>query len=149
MTINRIVCAICGAMALAMASSSVMVTAQSRREPDWRQLEPETLQHFQALLRIDTTNPPGNETAAVDYLAKIEGGGIPSRDLRARARRANLVARLKGNGRKRPLLLMGHTDTVTVEPAKWTFPPFSATRDGGYITGAVHSTIVRTSSRAS
>ena len=136
MTINRIVCAVCGAMALAIASSSVMVTAQSRREPDWRQLEPETLQHFQGLLRIDTTNPPGNETAAVDYLAKVlKAEGIPYEIFALEPSRANLVARLKGNGRKRPLLLMGHTDTVTVEPAKWTFPPFSATRDGGYIYG--------------
>ena len=45
------------------------------------------------------------------------------------------MARVKGNGRRRPLLIMGHTDVVTVEPSKWTFPPFSATRDGGYIYG--------------
>jgi acetylornithine deacetylase/succinyl-diaminopimelate desuccinylase-like protein len=45
------------------------------------------------------------------------------------------VARPKGNGRKRPLLLMGHTDVVRVDPKKWTFPPFSATRDGGYVYG--------------
>ena len=50
-------------------------------------------------------------------------------------RAANLIARLKGNGSKRPLLIMGHSDTVKVDPAKWTFPPFSATRDGGYVYG--------------
>ena len=49
--------------------------------------------------------------------------------------RANLVARLLGNGRKRPLLMMGHTDTVRVDPKKWAFPPFAATRDGGYVYG--------------
>ncbi|MQA29039.1 MAG: M20/M25/M40 family metallo-hydrolase [Luteitalea sp.] len=49
--------------------------------------------------------------------------------------RVNVVARLKGNGAKRPLLLMAHTDVVTVDPRKWTFPPFSATRDGGYVYG--------------
>jgi acetylornithine deacetylase/succinyl-diaminopimelate desuccinylase-like protein len=49
--------------------------------------------------------------------------------------RPNLVARLKGNGQKRPLLLMGHTDTVNVDVSKWTFPPFSAARDSGYIYG--------------
>jgi acetylornithine deacetylase/succinyl-diaminopimelate desuccinylase-like protein len=42
------------------------------------------------------------------------------------------VARLKGNGRKRPLLIMGHTDVVRVDPKQWTYPPFSATRNGGY-----------------
>jgi acetylornithine deacetylase/succinyl-diaminopimelate desuccinylase-like protein len=46
-----------------------------------------------------------------------------------------LIARLKGNGRKRPVLIMGHSDVVTVDDKKWTFPPFSATRDGGYVYG--------------
>jgi acetylornithine deacetylase/succinyl-diaminopimelate desuccinylase-like protein len=45
------------------------------------------------------------------------------------------VARIKGNGKKRPILVMGHTDVVTVDPKKWTFPPFGATRDGGYVYG--------------
>ena len=49
--------------------------------------------------------------------------------------RANIIARLKGNGTKKPLLIMGHSDTVRVDPAKWTFPPFSATRQGGYVYG--------------
>ena len=49
--------------------------------------------------------------------------------------RPNVIARLKGNGSKKPLLIMGHSDTVKVDPAKWTFPPFSATIDGGYIYG--------------
>jgi acetylornithine deacetylase/succinyl-diaminopimelate desuccinylase-like protein len=49
--------------------------------------------------------------------------------------RANLVARIKGNGKKRPILVMGHTDVVTVDPAKWTHPPFAAVRDGGYVYG--------------
>src|SRR6185312_5024460 len=45
------------------------------------------------------------------------------------------IARLKGSGRKRPLLIMGHSDVVTVDDTKWKFPPFSATRDGGYVYG--------------
>ena len=49
--------------------------------------------------------------------------------------RPNVVARLKGNGRKRPLLVMAHTDVVSVDVKKWTFPPFSATRNGGYVYG--------------
>ena len=49
--------------------------------------------------------------------------------------RPNIVARIKGNGRKRPILVMGHTDVVTVDPKKWTFPPFGAVRDGGYVYG--------------
>ena len=65
----------------------------------------------------------------------LEKEGIPTRIFALEATRPNLVARLRGNGKKRPLLIMGHTDVVNVDPAKWTFPPFGATRDGGYIYG--------------
>jgi acetylornithine deacetylase/succinyl-diaminopimelate desuccinylase-like protein len=103
-------------------------------QPDWTRLEQETLEHFQALLRIDTSNPPGNETAAVEYLSQVlTREGIPFQIFALDPQRANLVARIKGNGSRRPILIMGHTDVVTVDPAKWKFPPFSATRDGGYI----------------
>jgi acetylornithine deacetylase/succinyl-diaminopimelate desuccinylase-like protein len=51
------------------------------------------------------------------------------------AHRPNVVARIKGSGAKQPLLLMAHTDVVNVDPKKWTFPPFSATRDQGYVYG--------------
>ena len=61
--------------------------------------------------------------------------GIATKVFELEPNRLNVVARLKGNGSKRPLLMMGHTDTVNVDPAKWTFPPFSATRDGGYVYG--------------
>ena len=59
----------------------------------------------------------------------------PCADVRVEAHRPNVVARLTGNGRKRPLLFMAHTDTVNVDPAKWQHPPFSAARDGGHIYG--------------
>ena len=118
------------------ALASISLLAQAPREPDWSQLESETLQHFQALLRLDTRNPPGNEKLAVDYLKQVlEREGIPAQLFALEADRPNLVARLRGSGRGRPILLMGHTDVVTVDPTKWTFPPFSATRDGGYVYG--------------
>jgi acetylornithine deacetylase/succinyl-diaminopimelate desuccinylase-like protein len=102
--------------------------------PDWTRVQAETLEHFQAILRIDTSNPPGNETRLVDYLSQVlTREGIPFETYALEPSRANLVARIKGTGRRRPLLIMGHTDVVTVDPSKWTFPPFSATRDGGYI----------------
>jgi len=126
------------ALVLAIVSPSTTPLAQTRtgREPNWTDLEAEMLRHFQSMLRLDTTNPPGNETRVVDYLAGVlKSEGIPYETFALEPSRANLVARIKGNGRKRPILIMGHTDTVTVEPAKWTFAPFSATRDGGYIYG--------------
>jgi acetylornithine deacetylase/succinyl-diaminopimelate desuccinylase-like protein len=108
--------------------------AQSPSEPDWTRVEDETMQHFQALLRLDTSNPPGHEKLVTDYLKDVlERAGIPLQVFALEPDRPNLVARLKGNGRKPPILMMGHTDVVTVDPKKWVFPPFSATRDGGYV----------------
>jgi acetylornithine deacetylase/succinyl-diaminopimelate desuccinylase-like protein len=105
-------------------------------QPGNAAIEAETLQHFQALLRIDTSSPPGNETRAVDYLKQVfDKEGIPTQVFAKDKSRANIVARLKGNGKKRPILILGHTDVVTVDPAKWTHPPFGAVRDGGYIYG--------------
>jgi acetylornithine deacetylase/succinyl-diaminopimelate desuccinylase-like protein len=121
---------------LAVALGSSAGVAQGRREPDWARLQDETMQHYQAILRMDTSDPPGNERPAAEYLEQVlKREGIPVQLFEAEPNRVNLVARLNGNGRKRPLLIMGHTDVVTVDPKKWTFPPFSATRDGGYVYG--------------
>src|SRR5436309_10104309 len=104
--------------------------------PDWTKVNEETLRHYQAVIHIDSTDPPGNETRVVDYVKKVlDADGISSIVVGREPGRMNLVARLKGNGSKKPLLIMGHTDTVKVDPAKWSFPPFSARRDGGYIYG--------------
>jgi acetylornithine deacetylase/succinyl-diaminopimelate desuccinylase-like protein len=118
---------------LALASTSL---AQAAAEPDWAALEEETMHHFQTLLRFDTSDPPGNEKEAADYLVQVlEAEGIPVEVFALEPHRPNVVARLKGNGSKRPLLIMAHTDVVNVDPAKWTFPPFAATRHGGYVYG--------------
>ena len=103
-------------------------------ELDWRAAEPEILGYYQSLLRLDTTNPPGHERLAVDFLKQVfDAEGIPSLIFALDANRPNIVARMKGSGKKRPLLIMAHTDDVTVDASKWKFPPFSATRDGGYV----------------
>src|SRR6478736_133532 len=112
------------------------VRAQTDPVPDWPRLNSETLRHFQALVRLDTQNPPGNEYLVTDFVKSVlEKEGIPVQIFASDPKRPNLVARLKGSGKKKPLLYMGHSDVVTVDPKKWTFPPFSATRDGGYIYG--------------
>jgi acetylornithine deacetylase/succinyl-diaminopimelate desuccinylase-like protein len=103
---------------------------------DWQRVETESMEHFQAVLRFNTSDPPGNERPAADYLKQVlEREGIPVKTFELEPNRVNVVARLKGSGKKRPLLMMGHTDTVNVDPAKWTYPPFSATRNGGYVYG--------------
>jgi acetylornithine deacetylase/succinyl-diaminopimelate desuccinylase-like protein len=122
----------CGALSVALV---VMARAQSG-SPDWRAVEDETMRHYQALLRLDTGNPPGNETLAAQYLKEVfDREGIPAHIVANDPNRASVIARLTGNGRKKPLLIMGHTDVVTVDPAKWKYPPFSATREGGYVYG--------------
>ena len=121
-----------GAALTALALSTLL--AQTPAPPDWSKLEDEMMRHFQAVLRIDTSNPPGNEHLAVEYLKRVfDKEGIPSQVFALDPNRSNIVARLKGNGRKRPLLVMGHTDVVTVDPSKWKHPPFSATREGGWV----------------
>ena len=117
-------------------AAATPAASQSLPQPKWADVERETLEHFQAILRLDTRNPPGNERRVAEYLKSVfDREGIPAQILALDANRSNVVARLKGNGRKRPLLIMGHTDVVTVDSTKWTHPPFAATRDGGYVYG--------------
>ena len=96
----------------------------------------ESLRHFRALVQIDTSNPPGNEIKAVEYLQKVlTAEGIPSKTLALDPNRPNLVARLKGTGARRPLLLLAHTDVVGVQRDKWPVDPFGAVLRDGYIWG--------------
>ena len=102
----------------------------------WDQVERETLEHFQTIVRMDTSSPPGNETLVAEYLKQVlEREGIPARLLALDPKRANLVARIRGNGSKRPILVMGHTDVVGVQREKWSVDPFGAIRKDGYIWG--------------
>jgi acetylornithine deacetylase/succinyl-diaminopimelate desuccinylase-like protein len=78
------------------------------------------------LLRIDTTNPPGNERPAVDYLAgKLREVGYDVTILESAPGRANLVTRYRGTGAAAPLLLAAHLDVVEADPTQWRHPPFS------------------------
>ena len=120
----------------ALVALGLSIGAAQPAGPDWKAVEAETLKHFQSLITFDTSDPPGNEKPAADYLKQVlEAEGIPVEVVSLEPNRPNVIARLKGSGAKRPLLIMGHTDVVNVDPKKWTHPPFSATRDGGYIYG--------------
>ena len=115
---------------------STSLMAQSPSQPNWTAMDAETLKHFQAIIKMDSTDPPGNEKPVADYLKQVlEAEGIPVQVFSKEAHRPNIVARLKGSGNQRPLLLMAHTDTVNVDPKKWTHPPFSGAQDAGYIYG--------------
>jgi acetylornithine deacetylase/succinyl-diaminopimelate desuccinylase-like protein len=103
---------------------------------NWKQHEAEILLHYRALVQIDTSSPPGNETRAVNYLkGALEAEGIAVQTFALDPARANLVARIKGNGTKRPLLLMAHTDVVGVQREKWPVDPFGAVVQDGYVWG--------------
>lgn len=92
---------------------------------DWEQVRDEVTGHLQALLRIDTRNPPGNETEAARHLAAIvRAAGIPCEIVEGAPGRGNFVARLAGSGVGRPVALLAHLDVVGVEPERWTRDPF-------------------------
>lgn len=93
-------------------------------------------QYLIDLLKLDTTNPPGNETRAAEYLNQVaESHGITAELLGPDPKRLNFIARLKGSGRAKPILLMAHTDVVPVERAQWTVNPFQGLLRSGYIFG--------------
>ena len=86
-----------------LISYSPLVSAQIQPPVDRVRFDAELLQHFQALLRLNTSNPPGNERLVVDYLKSVlDKEGVPTEVLALDSSRPNLVARLKSSGAKRP-----------------------------------------------
>jgi len=95
-----------------------------------------SVKYLQDLIRIDTTNPPGNELPAAQYLAEaLRQGGLEPTVLESSPGRGSVVARLRGDGSQRPLLLMSHIDVVPAEAREWTHPPFAAEIADGYLWG--------------
>jgi acetylornithine deacetylase/succinyl-diaminopimelate desuccinylase-like protein len=95
-------------------------------------LRDEAVELLQELLRLNTVNPPGNETIAAELLrAYLEDSGVDCELYALEPERANLVARIPGRGDGPSLLLLSHTDTVVAEPAEWSVDPWSGElRDG-------------------
>jgi acetylornithine deacetylase/succinyl-diaminopimelate desuccinylase-like protein len=88
------------------------------------------------LIRLDTTNPPGNETAAAGLLRDyLEASGVVCELFARVPERANLVARIPGSGGGPSLLLLSHTDVVLADPAEWSVPPFSGEVRGDTVWG--------------
>lgn len=114
----------------------VTLLGQDRYLVDWDEVGEESINHLVNLIRINTSNPPGNETEAANYIkAALASEGIESELYALDPTRANLVARISGNGSKRPILIMGHTDVVGVQAERWTEDPFGGARKDGYIYG--------------
>src|ERR1051325_5208644 len=111
------------ATGLAAAQDGPSLTARAR-------------QYLQELIRLDTTNPPGNETRAAQYLKHVcDQEGIASELLGGDPHRLNFVAHLKGAGNHRPLMLMAHSDVVPADRTQWTVDPFAAEIRDGFIYG--------------
>jgi acetylornithine deacetylase/succinyl-diaminopimelate desuccinylase-like protein len=106
------------------------------RSIDWTAVSRETVEHLQRMIRINTVNPPGNELAVAQYLAGVfEAHAIETQLFEPAPGRAALVARLRGNGTHRPVILMGHMDVVGVEREHWSVDPFTAEIKDGYVYG--------------
>ena len=121
------------ALALLMTLATAPLAAQ---EPDWSAASKETLAHLQTMIRLNTVNPPGAEMQVAKFLdSTLKAAGIETHLFEPAPGRAAFVARLKGNGSKRPVLIMGHMDVVGVERAKWSVDPFAAEIKDGYLYG--------------
>jgi acetylornithine deacetylase/succinyl-diaminopimelate desuccinylase-like protein len=106
------------------------------QDTTWSALKDEAVHHLQILLCFNTTNPPGNEAPAINYLREqLDAAGIEPRILEPTSDRLSIWARIPGNGRKRPLMLLSHVDVVPVEREHWTYDPFGGEIHQGYIYG--------------
>lgn len=130
--------------ALVLAVPSAPLGAQQSLTPtprpvDWDALRNETVQVLRDYIRINTTNPPGNEIEAARFLKRVlDREGIEARILDTAelgAGRANLYARLKGNGSKKAIALVHHMDVVPAVASYWTTGPFDAALKDGYVYG--------------
>jgi len=103
---------------------------------DWDQLLDEATHYLKEYIKIDTSNPPGNEVEGARFLKKIlEAESIPCQIFEPSPGRGNLLATLKGNGKRRPLLLLNHMDVVPAEKEQWSSDPFEGVVRNGYLYG--------------
>ncbi len=115
-------------------AATLLVSAVWAQTPDWPKVRQEALATLVDLVKLDTSQPDGNEILAARYLKKkLDAEGIPSEIFEAGPGRASIVARVEGNGSKRPLLLLGHLDVVAVERDEWSFDPFGGVVKDGII----------------
>lgn len=105
-------------------------------EPQSDALADETIRFLRDLIRLDTSNPPGNEIIAAEYIASVlRQNGVAPTVIETAPKRGNVIARIKGNGNAAPLLLYSHTDVVPVEREHWTVDPFGGELRDGVVYG--------------
>src|SRR5207247_1743937 len=107
-----------------------------RTDAQWRAVGREAATLLSQYVAINTTNPPGNELLTARWLkAVLARDGIEAQVFEPQAGKANLYARLKGDGSARPLILLNHMDVVLASPEYWTVAPFSGVVQDGYVWG--------------
>ena len=100
------------------------------------EIEQEITRFLSDLIRINTTNPPGNETAAANFIAQyLSKDGFKSEIIESAPGRGSVITRLEGSGEKPSLLLLSHLDVVAANPTEWTVDPFDGTVKDGYVYG--------------
>lgn len=110
-------------------------------------LRDEAVEHLRRLVRFDTTNSPGDERLAAEYVAQVgRAAGLEATVIDSAPGRGNAVLRLRGTGEARPILLLSHLDVVPVEPSKWRHPAFEGVLADGCVwgRGAVDSKLTTT-----
>ncbi|MBI4444637.1 MAG: M20/M25/M40 family metallo-hydrolase [Acidobacteria bacterium] len=122
---------------LAVGFGKAAISAPSQQlSSQLRQLAYEGIGLLREYLRINTTNPPGNEMEGVRFLSSVlRRENIPFEVFETAPGRANLYARLKGDGTRSALILLHHIDVVPAVPESWRFSPFSGTSSDGYLWG--------------
>lgn len=116
--------------------SAIAQISSAQVKPNWDAIQANAARVLAEYVRVNTTNPPGNATNAAAFLRDILAReGIPATVWAPAPGKANLVARWKGNGRKRAVVLLNHMDVVPASPAYWTVDPFAGTNKDGYVWG--------------
>ncbi|HET7585085.1 MAG TPA: M20/M25/M40 family metallo-hydrolase [Gemmatimonadaceae bacterium] len=139
MTIASVVLLGSAPSASAQSGRSTDRAPQPASPIDWNALGDETVHVLSDYLKLNTTNPPGNEMRAIQFLKRIlerEGFEVQVLDTaELGATRGNIYARLKGNGSKKAIALVNHLDVVPATPEFWSVPPFSGAIKDGYVWG--------------
>ena len=113
---------------------SLSAAAGAQPAPDWKGIDAEAVKTLQSYIRINTSIPPGDVTKAADLLASVlEREGIPVKRFESGPGRSIVMARLKGTGPAKPLMLLHHMDVVPADPARWARDPFG----GEIVDGAI------------
>jgi len=101
-----------------------------------QEVEKEVTDFLSGLIRVNTTNPPGNETAAAKYTAEnLEKDGFKCEILESAPGRGSVITRIRGTGEKPSLLLLSHLDVVAANPKEWSVDPFGGTVKDGFVWG--------------